>query len=268
MRQRGLTLIELVVVVAVLAVLAAIIIPRITDVTAQAGTAASATILQGINTAEGQYEAQKGFIPSAWDGILNASGTLYSKLNPSLSGNLDAAGTAIVPGTLSATQAISLNSAGLTGLHFQDEAWTGYPSDSGRSYQTVTTSTSVAMLQLPTSSVTAANFDTYGHNVLFSDKAFSIQPYTAEWNNTFVVVGFGNESGLKRNTAQETPLFTSAKPGQYYARALVVFMVPGSSVTSTTSTGYFPAKYVGCFAPDGTCLMDNMNSFSRSQSVN
>lgn len=233
----------------------------------QAGTAANATILQGINTAEGQYEAQKGFIPSAWDGVLNATGTYYSKLHPALTTQLDAAGTIIAPGTLSATQAYSLTISGLTGLHFQDESWTGYPSDSGRTYQSIAADATVAMLQLPTS-VTAANFDTYGHNVLFSDKAFSIQPYTAEWSNNFVVVGFGNEAGLKRNTAQETPLFSSAKPGQYYARGLLVFMVPGPSVTSTTSTSYFPAKYVGCFAPDGTCLMDNMNSYSRSQTAN
>jgi prepilin-type N-terminal cleavage/methylation domain-containing protein len=270
--RRGLTLMELIVVMVILVALAALIIPRMTGITGQAGSASSAAILQGISEAEARYESQfSGQIPSAWDGVLNSSGAMYTKLHPKiLSGVLDtagAAGTTLVPQALTAMQAQSLTDAGMTGLHFQDEAWTGAPSDSGRIFQSVASGTTMMFMNVGSIALfDGGAFDTAGgHNVLFSDRAFSIQPFTPMWANNFVVVGFGNEANLKRNAVQDTPLFVSANPSKYYARGLLVFMVPPASVTTTTSTSYFKAKYVGCFAPDGTCLMDNLNGFNQSQ---
>jgi hypothetical protein len=193
---------------------------------------------------------------------------MYSKLHPNLLKQLDAAGTQIQSGTLTAMQAQSLMDAGMAGIHMQDTAWTGTPSDSGRTWQTIAENAKVAMLVLPTS-VTAANFSTYGHNVLFPDRAFSITPFSAAlWSSSYVVVGFGNETSLKRNAVQDTPLFSSINPAQYYARGLCVFRVPNSSVTSIADTGYFKAQYVGCIAPDGTSLADNLKTYSAGQATN
>lgn len=266
--RTGLTLIELVVVLTILAALATLLIPRLTGITDRTGTASSAAILQEVSSTEGRFEAQFSKIPTSWDGVVTSAGALYTKLNPKLVGDIDGKGTTVTAGTLTATQAQSLIDAGMTGLHYQDEAWTGSPSDSGRTFGAIADGAKVAILQLPTTTVTGGTFSAIGHNVLFSDKAFSIHPYTGLWNNTFIVVGFGNESSLKRNSAQDTPLFASSDPTKYYSRALCVFMVPPSSVTATTDSAYFKARYIGCFAPDATCLMDNLNSVNRSQTPN
>lgn len=262
--RRGLTLMELIVVMVILVALAALVIPRMSGLTGQAGNATSAAILQSISEAEARYESQFSQIPSAWDGIVDSTGSLYSKLHPNLLATLDSVGTTLTAGALTDMQARSLSDAGMSGIHLQDTAWTGAPSESGRIWQTTADQAKMAFLQLPTGSVSASNF-TVGHNVMFSDRAFSITPFTPQWNNAFVVVGFGNEAGLKRNSVQDTPLFVSALPAKYYARGLVVFMVPPAGVSSTTDANYFRAKYVGCFAPDGTCLMDNLNGFNQAQ---
>ncbi|HZZ71089.1 MAG TPA: type II secretion system protein [Pirellulales bacterium] len=268
-RRRGLTLMELVVVMGILVALATLIIPRITGIMGQAGIATNAALLQGINEAEARYEAQFNQLPSAGDGIVTSAGTLYVNLHPALSANLDAQGTALVPQSLTDMQAKSLNDAGMAALHFQDDSWAGAPSESGRDYVPLAAGVKCCFLTLPTSAVNASNFDSVGgHNVLFSDRAFSIHPFTSDWNNNFIVVGFGNESTLKRNAVQDTPVFASAQPNKYYARGLCVYMIPASGVTATTDTGYFAAKYVGCFAPDGTCLMDNVDNYSKSQTAN
>ena len=271
---RGFTLLELLVVVAILAIIAGLVLPKMTGVTEQAGNAANAALLKSVSEAESRYEAQFKRLPSAWDGVLDATGALYTKLHPKLlTGPLDAAGTTLVAGTLTDTQMQSLYDAGITGLHFQDAAWTGPASDSGRTYQAVSTvanpapsyATAATKFAIIQQGITSSSFSTYGHNVLFTDKAFSINPYVAGWNWTLVVLGFGNEAGLKRNTVQDTPLFTSVDPAKYYARALVVFAVPnGTTITSTSDAGYFKARYVGCFAPDGTSIMDNLNSYTNS----
>ncbi len=270
----GLTLMELVVVLVILVALAALVIPLISGVTDQANTSTNAAIIQGINEAEARFEAQFNKIPSAWDGILTSAGVPYTKLHPKIaSGALDtagAAGTTLVPQALTPMQAQSLIDAGLTGVHFQDEAWTGAPSDSGRDFAPIASGTKLMFMSLGSIALfDGAAFDAAGgHNVLFSDRAFSVQPFTSQWNNNFIVVGFGNEASLKRNAVRDTPLFQSANPAKYYARGFCVFMVPGPGVTTTTDSNYFKARYTGCFAPDGTCLMDNLNNFSKEQVPN
>ncbi|MBN8625224.1 MAG: hypothetical protein J0M17_07035, partial [Planctomycetes bacterium] len=101
---------------------------------------------------------------------------------------------------------------------------------------------------------------TSGHGSTFIDMAFNVNQYKSNWNNEFVVVGLGGPSPIKGATIQELPLVQSANPTQYYARPLLVFMIP----SSTATTG-FPAQYVGCFLPDGTSQRSNAANFNSGQ---
>jgi hypothetical protein len=43
---------------------------------------------------------------------------------------------------------------------------------------------------------------------------------------------------------------------------LCIFMVPAEAATT------FPAKYVGCFLPDGTALRNNLDKYHNSAASN
>lgn len=278
--RSGLTLLELIVVLSILVALATLVVPIFNGVNEHTNTATNAAILQGINEAVGRFESQTGMIPTDWDGLLTSSGVPYTSLDPKLNqlDNGGAAGTTLGPQALSEMQAQSLKDAGMTGVYFQDESWNDlatskFPSDSGRNYVPIAASVQLMFMSVGNIAYNgrAAFNAAGGANVLFADRAFSLTPFTTQWNNNFIVVGFGNQTSLKRNSVRDTPLFQSVRPTGYYRRGLCVFMVPPASVTSTAAlgpNGYFRAKYIGCFAPDGTCLMDNMNKYMSQQTPN
>lgn len=266
--KRGFTLIELLIVLVILVALVAIVIPQVSGVSEQSDTAINANTLQGINSSVGRYEAQYNKLPSAGDGILEAASegaphnTLYTKLHPNLADKLEAK-------ALTQTQIDSLVEAGITGVHFQNSSWTGLPSDSGQFYQTLVdfgtgqnvtpaTAGNWCFLKLDRTT-TMGNFP--GHNVQFPDKAFSINIFKKNWASEFVVIGMGKEMATAGTTMAEVPVFQAARPDQYYARGLCVFRVPGATEP------YFKARYVGSFAPDGTCIQDNVNRYNTIKAI-
>ena len=64
---------------------------------------------------------------------------------------------------------------------------------------------------------------------------------------------------LRGNTILESPIIQAADPQQNYARVLAVFRVPGTGQTQ------FKAQFIGCFAPDGTSINDNLNSYHQNR---
>jgi len=271
--RRGLTLIELVVVIAILAILAAVIIPKLDGLTSQAGSATDAAILADLNSAVSTFESRSnGNYPNASDGLLTggSSTEFYGKFHP----NIQIQGVTATPNamlpilyavTLTETQAKSLAAAGITAAHYNTDTnnATGMPSDSGTAYAGFATGTNVAGLFIPLGGFgnTPTTPPWTSHGSTFPDRAFNLSPFNHGKTDTFVVFGLGQPGSLRGKGIHDAPLFQSANPAQYYARAFMVFRIPGP-----TSTTIVPAKYVGSFAPDGSSINDNVRDYSRSAS--
>ena len=272
--RRGLTLIELVVVIAILAVLAAAIIPKLDGLTSQASSASDAAILSDINSAVSTFESRSnGSYPNASDGLLTgaSSTTFYDKFHPNIQiQGVTANPSAMLPilyaVTLTETQAKSLAAAGITAAHYNTDTnnATGLPSDSGTAYGGFSTGSNVAGLFIPLGGFgnTPTTPPWTAHGSTFPDRAFNLSPFNYGKTDTFVVFGLGQPGSLRGKGIHDAPLFQSANPAQYYARAFMVFRIPGP-----TSTTVVPAKYVGAFAPDGSSLNDNVRDYSKSAST-
>lgn len=265
--RKAFTLIEMLAVITILAILAGLVIPKIAGITGQATGAVDANVLSGIDRAMETFEVRFQKYPGAYDGVLasDAAGAFYSKLHPALTTAANPYGTPLLTTlALTATQAQSLSLAGITGIHYQNEAYTGLPSNSGQNYKFLSPGTNVASLARPA-------FTAHGNE--FPDRAFGINIYRPSGATTppntnpdheFVVFALGMGSDLKNNGIMENPVIQAANPEVYYARVLVVFMVPGQDVTTAAK-----AQYIGCFSPDGKCIQDSLNDYSNnSQPLN
>ncbi len=79
MRQRGFTLIELVMIIVILGILAAVAIPKYYDLQSQAQSAAEKGVVGGVRSGIHTYFAQNKAWPSSLD---SASSAACSKTNP------------------------------------------------------------------------------------------------------------------------------------------------------------------------------------------
>ncbi len=258
-RRVAMTLIELLAVLIILAVLAAIVLPRINGVASQANAATNTAVIADMNKAISTYETRYNKSPNGWDGILTdgSSGSFYAQLHPNLQTTQTSASAynpILTTVTLTDAQAASLSQAGITFLHYNSSTFTGRPSDSGTAWGLLASGKQVAGLMIPTQSSSPA---WSGHGSTFPDRAFNINPFNAGATDTFVVFGVGQPCSLRGATLQDSPIVQSADPSKYYARMLAVYRVPGPSATET-----FPAQFIGSFAPDGTCINDNLGRFN------
>ncbi|MBL8825576.1 MAG: prepilin-type N-terminal cleavage/methylation domain-containing protein [Planctomycetaceae bacterium] len=258
--RAGLTLLELVVVLGILVILASLVVPNVGGLIFQSRHAGNAAMVGDVNRAVNAYVARFCKHPDRWDSLLdNSTSTLFNKLDSDLSiANVMLPGLVVNP--LSTAQAASLQAAGITTLLDADNARsvTGaanfvYPSDNASANRAVVSGTQMAFLTKPATAVPP-----YG--TTFMDVAFGLNPQkTEKWANEFIVVGLGTQNAMRGSTMADIPVVQSATPLNFYARVLCVYMVPGS--TATTS---FPARYVGCFLPDGTSLPTSLMDYNKA----
>jgi prepilin-type N-terminal cleavage/methylation domain-containing protein len=231
LRRRALTLIELVVVLAILVALSGMVVPLIDGLGHQTNSSTNATVVGDVNKAIRTFQARsdRGQYPNLWDSLTTTAGVaadLHDVVVPLLQ-----------PLETTTTQAASLVDAGIYRVY--DAA--GLPRE-------------IAAKQIPLAALntTSTSFtnDTFNvHNLDNFDPA-----------NQFVVLGLGPNVTLRGTVMTDVPLISSADPNQNYARVLCVFMIPGSG----TDAESFPAKYVGCFLPDGTSLRNNLDKYNNS----
>lgn len=258
----GLTLVELVVVLAILVALSGLIVPLISGLGHQTNASTGATLIADVNRAVNAFHARAGDVnqyPDAWDSLLNTNGSLFNKLHPALTGS-DAAsyGAALLQVVdLSPSQAESLRSAGIYNLYRADESSTVAPSLNEATSVSVTTGAKAAILDV----AATAGSSPYDKLVFATDLANASGITAGE--GEFIVLGVGFNSTLRGATLVEVPLVQGADPANYYARMLCVFMVPSSAATTS-----FPARYVGCFLPDGTSLRNNLDKYNNALTSN
>jgi competence protein ComGC len=248
-RRRALTLIELVVVIAILVALSGLIIPMVQGLGFQTNAATNATVVDDVNRAIGIYATRFDAHPAGWDSLLNGSGTTSIKVHSSLR----LASPALVQQlTLTAQQVESLQRSGIYHVHDSDES-TGDPNLSIETARPLATGGKVLQLTMDTSGSSR-------RPVL--DGGFRVHQFQdGDEDNEFVVLGLGRWSSMQGASTMQVPLIQSADPTNNYARVCCVYMVPSSSSTATV----FPARYVGCFLPDGSTARDNISRYNNSQ---
>lgn len=243
--RRALTLIELVVVLAILVALAGLAVPMFGGLASQTNGSTNAVVVGEVNSAIGTYFSRFDGHADGWDSLLNSSDTLFSKLHPALTTSATLSGSILssTPQSLTNLQAESLNTlVGIDYLTDADETSGLSPNTPGTQQRPVEVGRKVVMLN---------------RNSALAAEAFGISSQNSDlWPHDFVVVGLGGATGIRGQTMMEVPLVLSADPSERYARVLCVFLVPGSSATTT-----FPARYLGCFLPDGTSLRQNIDRY-------
>lgn len=247
-RRRALTLIELVVVIAILVALSGLIIPMVQGLGTQTNSATNATVVDDVNRAIGIFNTRFDTQPGGWDSLLTASGTIFNKVHSSLR----LASTALVqPMTLTPQQLESLQRSGIYDVRDSVDGSTLSPNLNNETVRPLAAGDKVLQLTTTGSGISR-------RTVL--DGGFRVNQYQdGDFDNEFVVLGLGSSSTLQGSAAMQIPLIQSADPTNNYARVCCVFMVPSSS-----STTVFPARYVGCFLPDGTTARDNISRYNNS----
>lgn len=247
--RRALTLIELVVVIAILVALSGLIIPMVQGLGFQTNAATNATVVDDVNRAMGIFATRNDALPDSWDSLLNESGSIFTKVHSSL----QLASPALVqPIALSSQQLESLNLSKIYEVYDAVEGSSDAPNLNAKRRALVSGGKLLALTMKP---------EVVGEPRRTElDASFRFHQYQdGDSNNEFVVLGLGQWSTIQGSAAMQVPLIQSADPTNNYARVCCVFMIPSS--TASTS---FPARYVGCFLPDGTTARDNMSKYNNS----
>ncbi|MCE9608296.1 MAG: prepilin-type N-terminal cleavage/methylation domain-containing protein [Planctomycetia bacterium] len=250
-RRRALTLIELVVVVAILVALSGLVVPLVQGLGFQTNAAINATVIDDVNRSVETFAIRLNAHPDGWDSLLNTSGgTIYAGLHPSLGA---ANPVLIVPTSLTALQLESLNSAGIYNVRDSDEAiatTSMSPSANNLTPRKLVASGKVAVLKKVGAPDSATVLDTDFKVNRFSD---------GDLSNEYIVFGLGSGTTIQGAVMMQIPLMQCADPNNYYARVCCVYMVPSNAATTS-----FPARYVGCFMPDGTTARRNMENYNNA----
>jgi hypothetical protein len=116
-----------------------------------------------------------------------------------------------------------------------------------------------ATLTTTVSLTTGAKVAALDKNAPLVNEAFNLNHLdNVSPTDEYVVLGLGANTTIRSAVMTDVPLVSSADPNAYYARVLCVFMIPGDTQP------WFPAKYVGCFLPDGTSLRANIDKYNNS----
>jgi prepilin-type N-terminal cleavage/methylation domain-containing protein len=234
-RNRGLTIIELVVVVAVLAILAGFIVPRLGFVRNLASESGNATIIADSASQAVFYNTAVGHYPQGEDLLVDTAGNLYSNLNASLS-------TVLSPiafnsdGNVAKSILGQLDPYGTSAVLYANREGVSNPNNSGQDQVTLTkTSTQpIAQVTIPASTgsvsypiYTAA----YGEGALGTNGA--------PLDGTFLVAfGYGPNSQINGKTGLEPPVLFDKIPGEYNRPILLLKVFPTGS---TAGNGIVPA---------------------------
>lgn len=258
-RNRGLTLIELIVVVAILAVLAMIIIPKLDGLQNVANHAVGGNSAADTARYIQTYRTTKQRLPDNWDSLMDGS-ALWAPGNPGttpvtkglhvqLSG---ASSPKLLASVLTTTEVGSFQSAGIynvMNLSTSSATNSTRPGDSFVVQAPIAAGTPVAQVinTKMIDHVYRSNLQTDGSGTLITPSG------TVPAGRRLIAFGFGPQNKLIGTYMLEAPAYPNVDATLTYNRNLVVFEV--STTSSTTK-----AVFKGVFGADGD-LLDDLTTY-------
>ncbi|MEO1129386.1 MAG: prepilin-type N-terminal cleavage/methylation domain-containing protein [Planctomycetota bacterium] len=211
MKQRGLTLIELVVVLVVLTAVAGILLPKLPSMLTRTNTAVGATNIAELSKAIQLYEQTNFGYPQDFDSLVTTtSGGLFAALP---GGN--AAGD-LVEVAITAENQQALDEAGIFSLMVMQDPDSSPPSDFSVTFN-------------PYSSVSAPSTSVDQFDTLVGISDAALQDVLNAPPGKYVVFGVGKRCTLVGDTIDSAPTHfsdsTSNRADQTYARYGVVFQL-------------------------------------------
>lgn len=249
--RRALTLVELVVVLAILVVLSSLIVPLIQGLGFQTNAATNATVIDDVNRAMGAYAARTGNQPDNWDSLLGTTGSRFTKMRSELAAG--ASPNLLEDMPLTQIQVDSLNAVGIYNVRDADESSTVAPNSNNATVRKLVDGGKLVKL-------TPIGIATLGGE-------FQVVPAGVTTPTAFdlVVLGLGSNVTVQGSTMMQIPLIQNADPANHYARVCCVYQIP---VGTATANERFPARYIGCFMPDGTTARKNMENYNSNSISN
>jgi prepilin-type N-terminal cleavage/methylation domain-containing protein len=245
-RERGLTLIELIVVMAILVVLAGLTLPKLDQFKLKANKAQAASNMETLGNAIASYRAQKDVYPDVYNSLLETGTTsFYGKLHPSLTGGAGGTATKCALSTLSADEVTSLARVGITQVVDHDPA-AEIPNNSDI----------LAGAGVPR---TFATGDTVViPNLLDPDGQKIVRQYYPSLNGAIpsgkkvVILGVGRSNAMVGDTIQNAPFYANANQLTQYTRMLAVYEVSSSAGR---------ARFLGALSADGDPFEEEIQDF-------
>lgn len=229
-RNRGFTLIELIVVLMILVGLAAVLIPAVTDMVVRTNASTTSANIAEVSNSIQRYEAQFLNYPNNLDGLMSdLAGTALDTL---------AAGLVAVTEdvTLDADTLLALNNAGITDVGIHTAADTTF--------------------DLPTSTTLT---DTTVLRGLTAAAQLSMGLETTGSAGKYVVLGIGSLSELNGKTNMDAPVYFpengSLNPEAVYGRFIAVFQITDGTDALTR------AKLVSVITATGESLGEGISNY-------
>ena len=273
--RRGLTLIELVFVVAILAILAGALVPRLGALRNLAADASSADQTRAALDQSVLYNIEQGKYPSGEDSLLDSTGVLYSKLDPSLS-------AVLTPHALTVNEAKSINTqltfdstGGSATYLFDANPAATVANDAFATLNSVLTAgaSKVAQVTVPVAADKTgnkANYQIYA-GVYGVDRLDGTTG--APLDGSFLIAfGFGSNSELIGKTALGAPTLFTKDPSAYSRPAFLLRVFgatpAGPFVTGSISGAQYPTvaagtagATAGALSADGKLVTQNLTKY-------
>lgn len=275
---RGLTLVELICVVAILAMLAGLIVPRIGIARNLAARAANADQTRECFNQAIYYNLVQNKYPQGEDTLLNAAGTVYSKLDPSLAGVLTPV-TLDVNAAKSINQFATFDTTGNTAVYLfnNDETFTGNAGDSGKLNTTVTVGggSLLAQIKVPVGTDVTGNKLNYQIylGLYGSDKLDATTG--APLDGTYLVaLGVGPNSEFNNKSMLTVPSLWTKDPAAYNRAILLMKVFPTATLASYTGvsgvTYTGPAKGTSAgnacgLSPEGLLVQGSLDKYTQEK---
>lgn len=245
-RNRGLTIIELVVVVAVLAILAGFIVPRLGFVRNLASESGNATIIADSASQAVFYNTAVGHYPTGEDTLLNTGGTLDSHLNKNLASALTTVSLDSDAALSLAAQLTGSSTGGSVNFFNQTDDAGANPNLDDSTEVTLTATGSISSIGLPvpateTGQVTFAQVNTattYGQAIYAAAYGSAALTAGAPTDGTYLLaLGYGANSQINGKTGLEAPVLFDKTSGEYNRPILLLKIFDATSTTTSVPPG-------------------------------